>query len=298
MAMADKVGSYLESIKALLKIDSAVKDTVTQEIRTHLEDKNHELRELGFDEEKAAKAAIESFGSPQLVAQQLYQVHAQGTWQEAFFAALPHALVALVFVSYYCQNIVCLSSTLATIACIAIYGWCHNKPMWLFPWLGYYLLPVILTGILLICLPQGWTWLGALVYIPLALFVIVFIVKQTANRDWLYVSLMLSPLPVVFGWLLALGPQSGLLAYNIQLTQLRMDIPWIVISFIILAIATIVFIRVRQRWYKAIVLLIPSMGILASAALASGGNVNFWAWLILALSLLALVSPIWLEFRS
>jgi hypothetical protein len=259
--MTDKVGSYLESIKAVLKIDSAVKDSVTQEIRTHLEDKSHELRELGLDEEKAAKAATESFGPPQLVAQQLYQVHGQGTWQEAFFAALPHVLVALVFVSYY-------------------------------------LLPVILTGILLICLPQGWTWLGALIYIPLALFVIASIVKQTANRDWLYVSLMLAPLPVVFSWLLALGSQNGFLAYNIQLPQLRVDIPWIVISFLILAIATVVSIRVRPRWCKAIALLIPSMGILASVALSSEGNVGFWAWLILTLSLLALVSPIWLELRS
>jgi hypothetical protein len=296
--MADKVGSYLESIRTLLKIDSAVNGNVTQEIRTHLEDKSHELRELGLDEEEAVRVATESFGPPQLVAQQLYQVHGQGTWQEAFFAALPHVLVALVFVSYYWQNIVCLSSTLATIACVAVYGWCHNKPMWLFPWLGYYLLPVILTGILLICLPQGWTWLGALAYIPLALFVIASIVKQTANRDWLYVSLMLAPLPVVFSWLLALGSQNGLLACNIQLAQLRVDIPWIVISFLILAIATVVSIRVRQRWCKAIALLIPSIGILASVALASGGNVGFWAWLILTLSLLALVSPIWLELRS
>jgi hypothetical protein len=296
--MADKVGKYLESFGAYLKIDSVVKSDVTEEIRAHLEDKSHELMEFGFGEEEAAKAAAESFGSPELVARQLYQVHGQGTWQEAFFAALPHVLVALVFASYYWQNIICLSSVLAVVAFVAIYGWYHNKPMWLFPWLGYYLLPVILTGILLICLPQGWTWLGALAYIPLALFVIVSIVKQTANRDWLYVSLMLVPLPVVLAWLLALGPQNGFLAGNIQLAQLQVDAPWIVISFLVLAIATIISIRVRQRWCKAIALLIPPIGILTLVTLASRGNVSFWGWLILTLSLLALVSPAWLQFRS
>lgn len=296
--MADKVSNYLDNIKAFLRIDSLIKSNVTHEIRTHLEDKSDELKGLGLNEEEAAKAATECFGPPQLVAQQLSEVHGQGTWQEAFFAALPHVLMALVFVSHYWQSVVCLASILVIIVCVAIYGWCHNKPTWFFPWLGYYLLPVIITSVLLIRSSQGWAWLGTLAYIPVALFVLACVVKQTANRDWLYVSLMVAPVLVVFSWLVAVHSELGLLAWNVELAQLGVDIPWIVISFLVLGIATVVSVRVRQRSCKAIALLVPSVAILASAVWMSGGNIGFWAWLILGVSLLALAGPTWLELRS
>lgn len=297
--MADKLSNYLDNIKTHLKFDSAIRCSVVQELYTHLEDKSQELKEKGLGEEEAAKVATDSFGSPQVIAQQIYQVHGQGTWQEAFFAALPHFLIALLFASYYWQNIICLCITLTATVCVVIYGWRHSKPMWLFPWLGYYLLPVILTGILLINLPQSWAWLAAVVYIPSAAFVVGYIVKQTASRDWLYVSLMLVPLPVVFTWLLALGTGNEFLASNVQLAQLQVNIPWVVISFLVIAVATVTFIRVRQRWCKAIILLVPAIVILASVALASGGNMPLWGWLlILALSLFALGTPAWLQFRS
>jgi hypothetical protein len=296
--MADDLSNYLERFKAYLKIDATVKSDVAEEIHTYLEDKTQELKERGLGEGEAAKVAIQSLGSSHLIAEQMYQVHGQGTWQEAFFAALPHFLVVLLLISYYWQNIACPLLILATIACVVAYGWWHGKPIWLFPWLGYYLLPVILSGILLIDLAQGWAWLATLAYVPLALFAIVCIVKQAAARDWLYVSLIFIPLPVVLGWLLALDAGNGFSTINIQLAQLQVDIPWIAISFAALAIATIVCIRVRQRCFKTLALLIPPIVILASVALISGGSIGFWGWFILILSLLALVSPTWLQLKS
>ena len=220
-------------------------------------------------------------------------MHAQGSWQEAFFAAVPHLLVTLLFASYYWQNILCLLVVLLATVGITIYGWYRDKPIWLFPWFGYYLLPVIATGILLISLPQGWIWLGALIYIPLALFVLVYIVKQTANRDWLYVSLMLAPLFVIFNWLLVLSPKNGFLLVNLQLAQLQANAPLVITSFLALAAATIIFIRVRQRWYKATTLLALPVIILVSVALADRETIGLWGWLTLLLSLLAFTSPVW-----
>jgi len=296
--MADNLSRYLDSFKACLEIDSAVKESVSRELYTHLEDKSQELKEKGLSEEEADKVAIQALGSPKLVAQQTYEVHAQGSWQEAFFAALPHLLVTLVLASYYWQNILCLSIVLIATVGIAIYGWHRDKPIWFFPWLGYYLLPVIATGILLIFLPQGWTWLGMLIYIPLALFVLVYIVRQTANRDWLYVSLMFAPLLVIYSWLLTLSPKSGFLSGNLQLVQLHVNAPLIGISFLALAVSTVVFIRARQRWYKAIALLALSTVILASVALASRESIGFWGWLILILSLLAFTAPMWIQAKD
>ena len=282
--MADNLSRYLDNFKACLKIDSAVKESVARELCTHIADRSQELKERGLSEGEADKVAIQALGSPKLTAQQIYEVYAQGSWREAFFAALPHLLVALLLVSYYWQNIGCLSIMLMATVGIAIYGWHQDKPIWLFPWLGYYLLPVIATGILLISLPQSWTWLGALIYIPLALFVIVYIVKQTANRDWLYVSLMLAPLPVIFSWLSVLSPKNGFLSGSLQLAQLQANAPLIVSSFLALAAVTVIFIRVRQRWHKAIALLVLPSVILFSVALVGRESIGFWGWCVLGLS--------------
>jgi len=295
--MANKLGGYLDSFKACFKGDAAVKVSVIRELRTHLEDKSRELKESGLSEEEAVKTSIQAFGPPQLIAQQIYDVHSQGTWQEAFFAALPHLLVALVFASYHWQNIFCLLIILAAVTCIVIYGWCHHKPVWFFPWLGYYLLPVIITGFLLIYLPYGWVWLAMLGYFPLALFALAYIMKQIVSRDWLYVSLMLAPLPVVFSWSLALGI-NGFLPGNILSARLQLAIPWIVVSFLVLAMAAFTFTRVRQRWCKGATLLIPPSVILVLVALANRGNIGFWGWLILLLSLFAITGPAWLQARS
>ncbi|HUV45824.1 MAG TPA: permease prefix domain 1-containing protein, partial [Dehalococcoidia bacterium] len=194
--MVSNISHYLNRFKACLKIDQTIRDGVAEELYTHLEDKRQELEEKGLSREEASKIAVQSLGSPELIAQQIYETHAQGSWKEALFSALPHFLVALLFTSYYWQNIVYVSIIVALTVSIAVYGWQRGKPVWLFPWLGYYLMPVVITGILLLSLPQGWGWIAALIYIPLALFVFIHIVRQTARRDWLYASLMLAPILV------------------------------------------------------------------------------------------------------
>jgi len=296
--MANSLSHYLDSVKARLKIDSDVRDNVAQELHAHLEDKSQELREGGLSEEEADKVAVEALGSPELIARQIYEVHAQGGWQEAFFAALPHLLIALLFASYYWQNVICLSIALVATVCVAIYGWHHGKPAWFCPWLGYYLVPIIITGILLVYISKGWGWIAALIYIPLALFVLIYIVKQTGRRDWLYASLVLAPLPVVFSWLLSLGTANEFLVNNLWMGRLQTKVPWIVVSFLALAIASAAFIRLKQRWCKTVALLIPPIIILVAVTLASRGNIDFWGWLILISSLFAFAAPAWIQASS
>ena len=296
--MANNLSHYLNNFKARLKIDSDVRDNVAQELYTHLEDKRQELKEDGLSEEEADEAAVKAFGSPELVARQIYEVYAQGSWQEAFFAALPHLLIALLFTSYYWQNVICPSVVLVATVCVAIYGWRHGKPAWLFPWLGYYLVPIIITGILLVYLSRGWGWIVALIYISLALFALIYIVRQTGRRDWLYASLMLAPLPVVFSWLLSLGTANEFLMSNLWIGELQTKVPWVVLSFLALAVASAAFIRLKQRWCKTMALLIPPITILTSVTLASRGNIDLWGWLILISSLLAFATPAWVQAKS
>jgi len=291
------ISHYLNRFKDCLQIDQTIKDGVAEELYTHLEDKTQELEENGLSREEASKIAVQSLGSPELIAQQIYETHAQGSWKEALFSALPHLLVALLFTSYYWQNIVYVSIILALTVGIAIYGWHRGKPIWLFPWLGYYLMPVVVTGILLLSLPQGWGWIAALIYIPLALFAFIYIVRQTARRDWLYASLMLAPMLVTFSWFSSLGTGNELLASD-WIARLQTNALWIVISFIALAGATIAFIRLKPRRHKIISLLIPPLVILLSVTMASRGNINSWGWLILLFSLFAFAIPVWMQARA
>ena len=295
--MVSSISHYLNRFKDCLHIDQTIKDGVAEELYTHLEEKTQELEENGLSREEAGKIAVQSLGSPELIAQQIYETHAQGSWKEALFSALPHLRVALLFTSYYWQNIIYASIILALTVGIAIYGWHRGKPIWLFPWLGYYLMPVVVTGILLLSLPQGWGWIAALIYIPLALFVFIHIVRQTARRDWLYASLMLAPMLVTFTWFSSLGTGNELLASD-WIARLQTNALWIVISFIALAGATIAFIRLKPRRYKILSLLIPPLVILLSVTMASRGNINSWGWLILLFSLFAFAIPVWMQARA
>lgn len=56
--------------------------------------------------------------------------------------------------------------------------------------------------------------------------------------------------------------------------------PWIVVSFLVLAMATFIFTRVRQRWCKTAALLIPPSVILILVTMANSSIVNLWGWLI------------------
>jgi len=296
--MLSNISHYLNRFKSSLQIDQTIRDGVAEELYTHLEEKTQELEEKGLSKEEASKIAVQSLGSPELIAQQIYETHAQGSWKEALFSASPHLLVALLFTSYYWQNIIYVSIIVGLTIGIAIYGWQRGKPVWLFPWLGYYLMPVVITGILLISLPRSWGWIAALIYIPLALFVFIHIVRQTARRDWLYASLMLAPILVTFSWFSSLGTGNEFLMDNMWWASLQANALWIVISFIALAGATIAFIRLKPRRYKIISLLIPPLAISFSIIATNRGIIHPWGWLILLFSLFAFATPVWMQARA
>ena len=284
--------SYLDNLKDYLRVDPATESDVVRELDAHLEDKSQELRESGFSEEEATEAAVQFLGSPQLVARQMYEVYSQGNWRQALFAALPHFLIASLFALHCWHSTTWLLAILVAVISVVIYGWCHGKPAWLFPWLGYCLIPVLAVGTLLIFLPGGWAWLATAAYVPLALLVLVSVTKQTVKRDWLFASLMLLPIPIVLSWILALGIKDGLLRYE----HVYDTSPWIALSFAVLAVTAATFIRIRQRWAKAGALLIPQILLLLIVASSGKYAVSFWAWLLLILlSLFLLVGPALLE---
>jgi hypothetical protein len=290
-AMPTKL-NYTDSLKDYLRLDPTIEGNVVRELNTHLEDKSHELIESGLSEEEATATAAKLLGSPRIVSKQMYEVYSQGSWRQALFAALPHLLVAALFAMHFWQNTFWLVGMLGAITGAVIYGWCHGKPAWLFPWLGYCLIPVIAVGILLIYLPGGWVWFAATAYVPLALLVIFSVTKQTIRKDWLFASLMLLPIPIVLGWMLALELEDKLI-WQEQLFEFA---SLIALSFAVLALTVATFIRIRQRWAKVGALLTLEVLTLVMMGLGGKSAIGFGGWLILALlALLLLLGPALLE---
>ncbi len=290
-AMPTKL-NYTDSLKDYLRLDPTIEGNVVRELNTHLEDKSHELIESGLSEEEATATAAKLLGSPRIVSKQMYEVYSQGSWRQALFAALPHLLVAALFAMRFWQNTFWLVGMLGAITGAVIYGWCHGKPAWLFPWLGYCLIPVIAVGILLIYLPGGWVWFAATAYVPLALLVIFSVTEQTIRKDWLFASLMLLPIPIVLGWMLALELEDKLI-WQEQLFEFA---SLIALSFAVLALTVVTFIRIRQRWAKVGALLTLEVLTLVMIGLGGKSAIGFGGWLILALlALLLLLGPALLE---
>ncbi|MFC1983532.1 permease prefix domain 1-containing protein [Chloroflexota bacterium] len=292
--MVTELSHYLDSIKYNLRLDSLSEREVTSELETHIEDRLQELRQTGLSEEEAANTCIKLLGPAKLVARQIYEDHSQGTWKQTLLASTPHLLFALLFTLNWWQGIGWLLSMLVFVLGMAIYGWWCGKPIWLFPWLGYSLLPVVVAGLLLLCLPKGWSWTTILLYIPLALWLLYRITVQTIKRDWLYSSLMLFPVPIILGWFLAVHLEGRFPELSVE--RLHDLAPWVGLSFLVLAITVALFVRLRQRWLKVAILFISGLLTLIMAACYAEGRLGLPTFLVLILVLLGLfLTPALLE---
>ncbi len=281
--MVTIISHYLDSIRDNLRLDISSEKEIISELETHIEDKLEELKGTGLSEEEAANTCISLLGSAKLVARQLYEAHSQGTWRQVLLASMPHLFFGLLFVLNWWQYVGWLSIVLVSVLIVAIYGWWHGKPAWLFPWLGYSLLPVVVAGLLLLYLPKGWSWLAILLYIPLALWLIYWVTVQTIKRDWLYGSLMLLPIPIIIGWFVAVGWEGKFPEFN--LGRLRDFAPWIGVSFLALAAAAATFMRLRQRWLKTAVVFISGLLVLTMVALSVGDRLGLPGFFILVLTM-------------
>jgi len=281
-----ELNHYLDSIKDNLRLDLSSEREVTSELETHIEDRLRELRQAGLSEEEAANTCVKLLGSAKLVARQIYEAHSQGTWRQALLASMPHLLFGLLFALNWWQGISWLLVMLVLVLSMAVYGWWHGKPAWLFPWLGYSLLPVVVAGLLLLYLPKGWSWVAILLYIPLALWLLYRVTVQTIKRDWLYSSLMLFPVPVILGWFLAVQLEGRFPTFSVE--RLHDLAPWIGLSFLALAITAATFIRLRQRRLKVAVLFISGLITLIMAACYAEGRLGLSTFLVLILILLSL----------
>jgi hypothetical protein len=290
------LSQYLDNIRDNLRLDVVSEKEVIDELQTHIEEEVQEMREAGLSEEEAASTCIKSLGSAKMVARRMYEAHSQGTWRQALLASTPHLLLATLFVLNWWQGVAYLIILLSLILGTAIYGWLHGNPLWLFPWLGYSLMPVVVAGLSLLYLPRGWSWLAIVIYLPLAFVIVYFITIKTIKRDWLYSSLMLLPVPVIIGWFLTVGKEDEFLEFRFEYIQYFA--PWIGLTFLSLAATVIAFIRLRQRWIKIVLLPLSGFLTLLMVAYYAEGKLNLPAFIVLILIMFGLMlSPALMERR-
>jgi hypothetical protein len=288
--MLTVLSSYLDSVRENLRLDHSSEKEVIQELEAHIEDEVQELQESGLSEEEAASTCLNLLGSAKMVARKIYEAHSQGSWTQALLAATPHLLFGLLFALNWWRGVGWLLGMLALVLVMAVYGWWRGKPAWLFPWLGYSLVPVVAAALLLLYLPKGWSWVAILFYLPLALWLLYAITVQTIRRDWLYTSLMLLPLPTIAGWFLAIEPISQLPEHWLQ--RMQEFAPWIGLTFLALGVTVATFIRVRKRWLRVSVLVVSGLITLTMVAYYTEGRLSITAFLILlVVMLLVLLSP-------
>jgi MFS family permease len=292
--LATALSHYLDSVRENLRLDHSTEQEVIQELESHIEDELEELKENGLSEEEAARTCLSLLGSAKMVARQIYESRSQGSWPQALFAAMPHLLFGLLFALSLWQGLVALLAMLVAVLGVAVYGWWRGKPAWLFSWLGYSLLPVVLAGLLLLYLPSGWAWVAIAVYVPLALWLVFAIYLKTIKRDWLYGSLMLLPIPIIVGWLLAVEPVDRTPQYWLE--RLQDFAPWMGLTFLSLGVAVATFIRLRKRWLRISVLVIAGLITLTMIAYYTDGRLSIFAFLVLiVVMLILLLSPALVE---
>ena len=279
--MSTIINEYLDSVKNNLRLEAGEEKEVLSELATHIEDEVQDLKKEGLKEDEAVSACIKLLGSAKHIAVMIYESHSQGTWRQALMASLPHVLFGLIFILNSWRGTGPLLMALIGILAIAVYGWWHGKSNWLFPWLGYSLLPVIAAGLSLLYLPEGLDWLAILIYVPLALWLIFRVVSQTIKKDWIYLSLMLLPMPAILAWFAVAGWKDG---FNIDdLMTSNSYAPWIGLSFLALAFGVISFVRIRRRWLKIAVLFITGSTILVLVSSYARGRLTLTHFLLLLL---------------
>jgi hypothetical protein len=282
--MTSELSRYLENIKYLSRLEPPDGSGVMSELKAHIEDEVKDLEASGLSEDEATETCLGQMGATEVVARRIYEAYSQGSWPQALLAAMPHLLFGLLFILNWWHYPGWLSIVLILTSTTTFYGWVHGRPAWVFSWLGYTLLPILFLGILMLYLPDLWSMLTLVIYLPLAMWWVFRLIVQTTMRDWLFSSLMLLPLPVIAGWCLAVMPGGRINADT--LLRLNYFAPWIGLSFITLALTIVAFLRIRQRALRVGLLAASGLLTLTLVAYYTMGRLN-------TLTFLGLVIVMW-----
>ncbi|HTO23348.1 MAG TPA: permease prefix domain 1-containing protein [Spirochaetia bacterium] len=301
--MQRQVAAYLDEVRNHLYLDPRTERRVISELSTHFDEKVEDLRDQGLSEDEAAHSALASFGDARNIARLLYEAHSRGSWTDALIGCQPHLIVAALFATHVWRMPLLLGSAFAAIVVIALLAWRNGGVAWVYSWMGYAALPLLLLAGYLSLDPlsravafvfsgQGAPpplWhvglLGALDLFILWLVAATAI--AVARRDWLLLSLMLLPIPVVGLWLVTVLPSAGILGEVVRGFEARFS-RWdasMGYLFVLLGATTALFVRLRQRSLKVLAVIVVGIVGGALAARTLWGGLGLFRTLAVALCL-------------
>lgn len=278
--MSSVIEAYLAEVRLHLHLDKRNENRVLQELTSHFQEKVKELEWEGLSAEEANREAIDSFGTAKSIARLMDEAYSRGSWMDAFLSCQPHFIVALLFATHYWHNPLILGLTFGAILLITVLGWQRESPVWMYSWAGYAFFPFLI-GVYLSRHPLFSTasfilvgtgspapaWeIGALLAL-LAFFVwlIVTATVQIAKRDWLFLSLILLPLPVLGIWTLTVE-STGDTLFRLFSQDSAPFARWdsaMAFFCLLLGVTSALFVRLRQRSLKAGAIL--AIGIIGGA---------------------------------
>jgi hypothetical protein len=254
-------------VKTLLHLDPRTSRRVINELHSHFEEKITDLEMQGMPAPDAARAALTSFGDAKNIARLMDEAHGGGSWTEALIGCQPHLIVAALFATHVWRQPLLLGVAFAAIAVIALMGWRSGGTSWMYSWIGYAVLPLLVLSYLsmdpvartvsFLVSGQGEpapAWhLGLLVALyGFTFWLFVSTAVAVARRDWILLSLMLLPVPVMILWIITVTQSAGVLLDALRGIESRFS-RWdgaMGYFFALLGVTTALFVRARQRAVK------------------------------------------------
>jgi hypothetical protein len=303
------VSAYLDQVRTHLHLDPLTERRVISELATHFQEKLSDLRDSGLAEEQASCVAIASFGEPKTIARLMYEAYGRGSWIDALIGCQPHLVVAALFATHLWRHPLLLSAAFLPIVVITLLAWRREAPSWLYSWMGYALLPLLIVTYFSVdpvartisFLVGGsgepapfWHLAGLVGFFAFTLWLVASATVRVAKRDWIPVSLMLLPLPVLVVWIASVSQTDDFFATLMRGLEARLS-QWdqaMACFCVTLAVATALFLRLRRRSLKAGAIM--AVGIVGGALAVSsiqGGLDLFGLLAVAACFLLFLVCP-------
>ena len=311
--MQAQVVVYLDEVRTHLHLDPGTERRVITEMRAHFQEKMSDLQDQGMPEEDATREALASFGEARSIARMMYEAYSEGSWTEVLISCQPHLIVAALFATHIWRSPLLLSAAFAAIVVIALLGWRKGAPNWRYSWFSYAVVPLLILSYVsmdpvartISFLTQGqgspaslWHLAALAVLYIGTLWLISSTAVTVARQDWILVSLMLLPLPVLGIWIITVTQSGGVLLDALRSLEVRFS-KWdtaMAYFFVVLGATTAVFVRVRQRALK--VATVIAVGIVGGAAAAGSiwGELGLFKLVAVSVSLLLfLMIPLLLQ---
>src|SRR5208283_3328024 len=274
---------YLDEVRTHLHLDPRTEGRVISELHSHFQEKLCDLEDQGMPRAEATREALSSFGDARSIARAMYEAHSGGSCTEALIGCQPHLIVAALFATHVWRHPLLLGTAFAAIAVIAMLGWRSGGSSWMYSWIGYAVLPLLVLSYLSMD-PVARTFsfvlsghgapaplweLGLLAALyAFTIWVIASTAVAIARTDWILLSLMLLPLPVMGLWIITVTQSAGVLVNALRSIESRFSM-WDTAMgyfFALLGVTTALFVRVRQRALK--VGTVIAVGIVGSALAA------------------------------